>query len=805
MWLCYRETVRPLLACLVIFCTACSGDDSGGNGGGSNGPVCGNQIIEVGEECDDGNLIDGDACEADCRNPFCGNGIVDTDETCDDGNTEPHDGCTPQCLSTCGDGYLDPGEACDDGNRLEGDDCRFDCAAPRCGDGVVDPGDICLYPSIRYPADTSTSEFFVDFAEADADGDGDLDVLVLAYHSLILYRNTAGQLTPTTVVTFGQEAQGGGLEVGDLDNDGDADVVMTRNRTDFVEDFTIALNDGGGLFAVHQTIDAPVVSIRLVDIDKDGDRDIVFPSGNLGFGWLTNDGTGTFTGTPPADYGATDLDLADLDNDGDLDGVVVNSQIRLFKNNGGTFALVTTFPDQNATTTELADLDGDGDIDLAYLANGRLGLRKNDGTGTLASTPIVDSTTFAGSTLKLADYDHDGDLDALAVSLDGLTVMMNSGTGMFSPSFMADAGANFAPGDLDGDGRPDIATLDYAFVQISFDDNAAAVDPLLIPNAVSVATASGDVDGDGDRDVLTIDPNRHVLVTYKNDGTGRFREASATTFVSGTDLPSHVALGDIDHDGDLDAVVGHSFYNSLQILNNDGDGVFSERARLPSLTGTWGVFVADLDADGYAELGAFNASEVHLWRNNGGDFSSPGISLLTGVIGTNAVAASDMDGDGDVDLVVSEVHRVDILYNEGAATFGQAVKSADVGGNGFTVGDFDGDGNVDFAVTDSPYVRIFRNIGSRLFETHSAEVSTTTTLWALAAVDLDGRAGQELAVSADLGRMFIVGRTDKLRFEQRLILQGVNKDPALGGDANGDGIGDLIVTLPPIGLLRSRP
>ena len=51
----------------------------------------------------------------------------------------------------------------------------------------------------------------------------------------------------------------------------------------------------------------------------------------------------------------------------------------------------------------------------------------------------------------------------------------------------------------------------------------------------------------------------------------------------------------------------------------------------------------------------------------------------------------------------------------------------------------------------------------------------------------------------------IPAQRDKLRFEQRLILQGVNKDPALGGDANGDGIGDLIVTLPPIGLLRSRP
>ena len=63
-------------------------------------PGCGNRIVEPGEQCDDGNHVDGDGCSADCRsNEQCGNGIVDniTGETCDDGNLQSHDGCNSRC------------------------------------------------------------------------------------------------------------------------------------------------------------------------------------------------------------------------------------------------------------------------------------------------------------------------------------------------------------------------------------------------------------------------------------------------------------------------------------------------------------------------------------------------------------------------------------------------------------------------------------------------------------------------------------------------------------------------------------
>ena len=114
--------------------------------------VCGNLIIqpEIGETCDDGNIIDGDGCSSTCQEEYCGDGTVQEglDELCDDGNTLAGDGCGADCLTeVCGNGALQPGlgELCDDGNTLAGDGCGADCLTEVCGNGVLQPelGEAC--------------------------------------------------------------------------------------------------------------------------------------------------------------------------------------------------------------------------------------------------------------------------------------------------------------------------------------------------------------------------------------------------------------------------------------------------------------------------------------------------------------------------------------------------------------------------------------------------------------------------------------------------------------------------------------
>jgi cysteine-rich repeat protein len=121
-------------------------DDAGGNTGTLNGwtlrlvtaTVCGDGVVDAGEQCDDGNGVDGDGCDSNCTPTGCGNGVVSAGEDCDDGNTADGDGCP----STCRLGESDCGNCVDDdGNGL------VDVADPACGaaplalqSGAITPG-----------------------------------------------------------------------------------------------------------------------------------------------------------------------------------------------------------------------------------------------------------------------------------------------------------------------------------------------------------------------------------------------------------------------------------------------------------------------------------------------------------------------------------------------------------------------------------------------------------------------------------------------------------------------------------------
>ncbi|HEY8376457.1 MAG TPA: DUF4215 domain-containing protein, partial [Nannocystis sp.] len=110
----------------------------------SAAPVCGDGVLDPGEECDDGNKVSGDGCENNCKktviSPTCGDGVVnDASEECDDGNDNNGDACTNACKqAVCGDGIVYEGvEQCDEGGA--GPTCDADCTPAMCGDEVVNP------------------------------------------------------------------------------------------------------------------------------------------------------------------------------------------------------------------------------------------------------------------------------------------------------------------------------------------------------------------------------------------------------------------------------------------------------------------------------------------------------------------------------------------------------------------------------------------------------------------------------------------------------------------------------------------
>ncbi len=107
-------------------------------------PVCGNGVVDAGEECDDGNNLNGDGCSAVCVTEFCGDGTMQGTEQCDDGNNVDGDGCSAACvLESCGDGVVQAPEQCDDGNNVDGDGCSAACVTEFCGDGTMQGAEQC--------------------------------------------------------------------------------------------------------------------------------------------------------------------------------------------------------------------------------------------------------------------------------------------------------------------------------------------------------------------------------------------------------------------------------------------------------------------------------------------------------------------------------------------------------------------------------------------------------------------------------------------------------------------------------------
>jgi cysteine-rich repeat protein len=86
--------------------------------------VCGNGVIQPGEQCDDGDTSGGDGCSAACT--------IEPGFTC---SGQPS-ACIP---IVCGNGVLQPGEQCDDGNTAAGDCCRPDCTFDPAGTGCAGP------------------------------------------------------------------------------------------------------------------------------------------------------------------------------------------------------------------------------------------------------------------------------------------------------------------------------------------------------------------------------------------------------------------------------------------------------------------------------------------------------------------------------------------------------------------------------------------------------------------------------------------------------------------------------------------
>ena len=352
--------------------------------------------------------------------------------------------------------------------------------------------------------------------------------------------------TPQSPAQSFQQVDVGAVDLGDIENDGDLDLVLTGNGSMTGVSTTIYTNDGNGIFTEstgNNLVGVMGGKAMFEDVDNDGFLDLLttgntsspVPSANL----YMNDGSGNFTlvmNTPFEVTNSGDFDFGDLDGDGDRDLIMTGKNdsgkySAMYLNNGaGVFSEVAgiSFENFGGDALGLIDVENDNDLDVVIagvdnndVVSTRLYVNDGDGNFTLVANTPFEGCSFG--VIGIADSDNDGDMD----------ILVNGA----SPNANTNAVTNLYENDGDG--------------------NFSLVTGTPFPGTNSGDADFADFDADGDVDVLVTGVGDVVYANiYENLGNNNFAQ---TDSLVATYLTTS-AIGDIDGDDDLDVVtVGTSF------------------------------------------------------------------------------------------------------------------------------------------------------------------------------------------------------------------------------------------------------
>lgn len=658
-----------------------------------------------------------------------------------------------------------------------------------------------------------------DISFTDYNSDGFLDLLLTGKTSggsqTRLYKNN-GDLSFTEVSAGFPGLVGSSAAWGDIDNDGDLDLLLTGESTGTG---TTLLYRNNGVLGFSEEIGTGLSGLingmgGFADYDRDGDLDILL-SGNSGGSDFTqlykNDGAANFT--PEASgivaMSNSSLEWSDVNNDGFADVLIAGEQAgtlrtRVYLNNAGTtFTLQSNSLDGIINGSVVSgDYNEDGWKDLFLVGqNGPLASDRaaklylnNNGAGfvfdSLSSSVLSPVSAALGS---MVDFDKSGKLDLFYVGnagapLNGIVRFYRNdfaqpNTTPASPASLASVQngteVNFTWQAPAGFPSPNALTYNLYISSSPGKDN--------IKPALSALGTSGF------RRVVASGPLRNTSWTWKNvlGGTYYWSVQAIDSDYEGTLFSTEASL----------SVQGSVFTDVTQTaFGSSSDGL-----QLSNLI--WGDIDNDDDLDLIAIGDTANTPTTILYINNGGGNFTRSSQTLT-ALREGSLSLGDIDLDGDLDLVMSGSGiagpTTHVYRNNGAGTFQLLNQPGLVGltRSDTELGDYDQDGDLDLLIAGSTgsvnITRLYTNNGSGIFTASSvtlAPVSQGDLAWL--DFDIDGDLDIVLTGLSDTGSEARIYRNNGSGVFAEISGTGllpVRNSSFDWGDYNKDGFPDLLIS-----------
>jgi hypothetical protein len=715
-------------------------------------------------------------------------------------------------------------------------------------------------PAVYY--DLGGNETVQGIAIGDVNGDN-LQDIVVSYGGDsgigIFLQNISGPLDP--VVKY--RSYGGSTVIADVNNDGKKDIIISGGA------IGIHLQGPGGMILPVESYPLPGSAssnpqrLSVGDINGDGFNDVVLADYNDGLVVLYNI---RGPAIPNIDVFPSSVNFGSvfLGHSGSRDITIYNrgtggltiSAIGITGPDAAAFSQTNTCstvgPGSTCTVTVTFDATTEGE------KNAILIITSND-----PGTPLVEVTFFGyvpgpaipNISISRSSVDFGSVLLRNTSSPPQYIIIYNTGTGDLIVNSISITGENASefnqtnncstvwPGgycEINATLTPvsegtKSATLTISsndpvnpLVQVTF--SAHAGPPLFHPyvslytGSLQEAVAIGDVNGDGRNDVVMTtsfysDPdNDYRIFVFLQDSSGQLqppiRYPTNSSYSRG---PISIDIGDVNHDGRADVVVGNCGSN-IEVFIQNASGGLNPGVSYPTVN-SCSIKIADLNNDGLLDvvgIGNTNTVDIFLQNSNGTLDQPVTYSVIHEGPDNQEVEVGDVNNDGLMDIIVMSehgmAHNIGVLLQQNNGTFGEPAYYY-LDGNkltgGVAVGDVNGDNLQDIVVSATwPSSRIgvfLQNSAGALNPATSYQSHLDPEPIVIADMNADGKK-DVIVVHHGYERLgiYLQGSDGSLLPEQLYVLPyGYCSNPQglAVGDVNGDGFNDVVIVNHGYGLV----